>query len=166
MPLYTFELRDGSSGIADPAGVRLADRDQALGYAYEVIREMMKGGCESKTGTWRLDVYEDNDERVFEIPFARLDETLDHLSPHWRSRIEDLRTRSLLLREAYTAACVTIREALALVARSRGKPYLAADRGQRTIREDDEVDVGAERHAAGLRKKAPKMEPIPRVGVV
>src|SRR5215472_3443658 len=137
MPLYTFELRDGSCGIADTAGVKLADRDQALGYAHHVIRELLKGGCDWQTGTWLLDVYEDHDERVFEIPFARLDETLDHLSPSLRSIIEDLRIRSLLLREAYMAARITVREARALVARSRGRPYLAADAGQRTIREDD-----------------------------
>src|SRR5215469_16811367 len=114
MPLYTFELRDGSCGIADAVGVSFADRDQALCYAHDVIREMLKGGCDPRTGTWRLDVYEDHDERVFEIPFARLDETLDHLSPRCRSVIEDLRIRSLLLREAYMAARVTVREARAL----------------------------------------------------
>jgi len=140
MPLYTFDLRDGSRGVADTVGVSFANRDQALCYAHDVVRELMRGGCDPKTGMWRLDVYEDHDQRVFEIPFARLDETLDHLSPSWRSKVEDLRTRSLSLCEAYATACVTVREARALVARSRGRPYLAAERGQRTIREDNEVD--------------------------
>jgi hypothetical protein len=134
MPLYTFELRDGSCGIADTAGVSLADRDQALCYAYEVVRELMS--CrEHETRTWRLDVYEDHDRRVFEIPFIRLDETLDHLDPHWRSKVEDLCNRSRSLREAYSAARATVRESRALVAWSRGKPYLAVDRGQKVIRE-------------------------------
>ena len=133
MPLYTFELRDGSCGIADSAGVTFADRDQALCYAYDVIRELMSQ-CEQETRTWQLDVYEDNDRRVFEIPFARLDETLDHLSAQWRSKVEDLCNRSRSLREAYSAASTTVRESRALVARSRGKPYLAADRGQQVIR--------------------------------
>jgi hypothetical protein len=134
MPLYTFELRDGSSGIADTVGVSFADRDQALCYAHGVIREMMSQ-CEQETRTWRLDVYEDHDRRVFEIPFARMDQTLDHLDPSWRQKIEDLCQRSRSLREAFTAACVTVRESRALVARSRGKPYLAADRGEQVIRE-------------------------------
>lgn len=134
MPVYTFELRDGSCGIADNAGVSFADRDQALCYAYDVIRELMNQ-CERETRSWRLDVYEDNDRRVFEIPFARLDETLDHLSAHWRSQVEDLCDRSRSLREASNAARVTVRESRALVARSRGKPYLATDRGQQVIRE-------------------------------
>lgn len=145
MPLYTFELRDGSCGIADTAGVRFADRDQALGYAYEVIREMMNGR-ERETRTWRLDVYEDNDQRVFEIPFARMDETLDHLSAGWRNLIEDSAARLRSLHETYNATRATMRESRALVARSRGRPYLATERGQRTIREDGEVDFGSERH--------------------
>ncbi len=134
MPLYTFELRDGSCGIADTAGVSFADRDQALYYAYDVIRELMNC-CERETRTWRLDVYEDHDRRVFEIPFSRLDETLDHLDPHLRRKIEDLCDRSRSLREACSAANVTMRESRALVARSRGKPYLAIDRGQQVIRQ-------------------------------
>jgi hypothetical protein len=133
MPLYTFELRDGSCGITDTAGVKFADRDQALCYAYGVIRELMSQ-CEQETRTWRLDVYEDHDRRLFEIPFARLDETLDHLSTPWRSKVEDLCNRSRSLREAYSAASATVRESRALVARSRGQPYLATDRGQRVIR--------------------------------
>lgn len=134
MPLYTFELRDGTCGIADTVGVSFADRDQALCYAYDVVRELMSQ-CERETRTWRLDVYEDHDRRVFEIPFARLDETLDHLEPRWRSKVEDLCDRARSLREACSEAGVTMRESRALLAWSRGKPYLAADRGEKVIRE-------------------------------
>src|ERR1051326_9599909 len=86
MPLYTFELRDGSRGVPDTDGVSLADRDQALGYACDVIREMMKGGCDPKTGMWRLDVYEDHDRRGVENPFAPLDENPDYFSPRRRRK--------------------------------------------------------------------------------
>jgi hypothetical protein len=152
MPLYTFELRDGSRGIADTVGVSLADRDQALCYAHDVIRELM--GCrEQQTRTWRLDVYEDHDRRVFEIPFTRLDETLDHLSPYWRSNIEDLCNRSRMLHETYNAARATIRESRALVARSRGKPYLATEGGRPIIGEGDEDDFGDVRHRGRVAAK-------------
>jgi len=151
MPLYTFELRDGSCGIADTVGVKLADRDQALCYAHEVVRELM-GSREQQTRTWRLDVYEDHDRRVFEIPFVRLDETLGHLSPHWRSKIEDLCNRSRRLREAYNSARITMRESRALVARSRGKPYLATEGGRPIIREGDEGDSGRARHLGSAAK--------------
>jgi hypothetical protein len=148
MPLYTFELRDGSSGIADTVGVQLADRDQALSYACDVVHELMIA-CERQTRTWRLDVYEDHDRRVFQIPFARLDETLDHLRPHWRTQIEDLCDRSRSLREVHTAASMTVRESRALVARSRGKPYLAVDRGQQVIRETPAESFGQKVAAQG-----------------
>jgi hypothetical protein len=46
----------------------------------------------------------------------------------------DLCYRCRLLQEAMSAASITMRESRALVARSRGKPYLAAAFGQRTIR--------------------------------
>jgi hypothetical protein len=146
MPLYTFELRDGSLGIADTVGVSFADRDQAQCYAYEVIRELM-GCCEEQTRTWRLDVYEVHDRRVFEIPFAQLDQTLDHLSPHWRTRIEDLCDRSRKVHEAFSVARVTMRESRALVARSRGRPYLATEGGKPIIRETAEEDSSRGRHA-------------------
>jgi hypothetical protein len=145
MPLYTFELRDGFCGIADTIGVSLADRDQALCYAHEVVRELM-GCCEKQTRTWQLDVYEDHDQRIFEIPFARLDETLDHLDPGWRRTIEDSCNRSLLLRETCSAARITMRESRALVARSRGKPYLATEGGKPIIREGDEKDSASAGH--------------------
>jgi hypothetical protein len=133
MPLYTFKLRDGSCGIDDPTGVALPDREQALSYAHGVARELMKSR-EPQTRTWRLDVYENDGERIFAILFAELDETLDHLPAALRSEVEELCDRLRSLREAISAARVTLRESQALVARSRGKPYLAVDGGRKTIR--------------------------------
>jgi hypothetical protein len=129
--LYTLELRDGSNWIEDE--VALPDRERAFEYARTVVCELM---CcrERQTRTWRLDVYEDKGARVFAIPFARFDETLGHLSPKGRETIVDLCDRYRTLKEALGAATVTMRESRALVARSRGKPYLVAAFGQRTIR--------------------------------
>jgi hypothetical protein len=134
MPHYTFELRDGSSQIEDATGVNLPDRQQAVRYAHQVARELMR--CrEKQTRTWRLDVYEDEGERLFEIPFVRIDETLAHLSPSVRAMMEDLCDRVRSLMEARSAAAATVRESRALVARSRGRPYLATTSGRRTIRD-------------------------------
>jgi hypothetical protein len=129
--LYTFQLRDGSHRIKDE--IALPDRERAFEYARTVVRELM---CcqEHQTRTWRLDVYEDKGARVFEMPFARFDETLDHLSPKGRETVVDLCDRCRSLEEVMSTAVVTMRESRALVARSRGKPYLAAAFGQRTIR--------------------------------
>ena len=47
-------------------------------------------GREAQTRSWRLDVYEDNNERIFEIPFVSIDRSLDHLVPELRTIVEGL----------------------------------------------------------------------------
>jgi hypothetical protein len=129
MPNYTFELRDGFDPIEDQVGVILADREHAYRYAQGVVRELMTGR-EAQTRTWRLDVYENNAERVFEIPFASLDDTLDNLQPELRVRVEGLCECDRAFCEAIQGA---LRESRARLARSRGKPYLITNLGKRTI---------------------------------
>ncbi len=94
------------------------------------LLKAIKGGKNAEARTWRLDVYEDKGAQVFEIAFARFDEMFGHLTP----KMMDLRDRCRSLQEAMIAASITMRESRALVARSRGKPYLAAASGQQTIR--------------------------------
>jgi len=134
MSTYTFQLRDGSSGVEDLVGVDLPDRERAFAYAYKVARELMSFR-EPQTRAWRLDVYENKGECVLQIPFASIDETLGHLTPELRAAVEDLHDRCRSLNEAMSAASITVRESRALIALSRGKPYLAAERGQTTIRD-------------------------------
>lgn len=89
MPNYTFELWDGYDPIGDEVGVILTDRADAYQYAQDVVRELMIGR-EAQTRTWRLDVYENRAERVFEIPFASLAETLDRPHPALRVAMEGI----------------------------------------------------------------------------
>ena len=91
MPNYTFELWDGYDPIGDEVGVILTDRADAYQYAQDVVRELMIGR-EAQTWTWRLDVYENRAERVFEIPFASLAETLDRPHPALRVAMEGFAT--------------------------------------------------------------------------
>jgi hypothetical protein len=133
MPLYTFKLREGSAPVVDDAGIHFPDRAHALDYAKEVARELMQGR-EVQTRSWRLDIYENNGERAFELPFASVDPTLDHLVPEFRSAVERLCDSYRSWQEAVHAARATMRESRALVARSRGRPYLAAVAGKQTIR--------------------------------
>jgi len=132
MPRYTFELQDGEYPVGDETGVWLPDREHALDHAHEVMRQLMSAR-EKQTRTWRLDLYEDG-HRVAEIPFARLDQTLDHLSPALRIAVEHSCETLHDFRQVMSAAQATVRESRALVARSRGKPYLATERGEPTIR--------------------------------
>jgi hypothetical protein len=132
MPTYTFKLRDGGEGLEDEGGVHLPDRKCAFNYAQDVVRELMSRR-ERETRTWRLDVYENN-LKTFEVTFAALDPTLDHLKPGIRARYEANCDRRRALAEAIFAARRTVSEARALVARSRGRLYLASEFGKSTIR--------------------------------
>ena len=85
MPRYTFKLRDDGDGVEDDNGVNLPDAEIAYGYACDVVRELMN--CrERSTRSWQLEVYENGQEKIFEIPFVRLDQTLDHLNAQMRER--------------------------------------------------------------------------------
>ena len=88
---------------------------------------------ERGTRHWRLDVYKDNGEKVFEIPFAKLDQTLDHLRPDTRELVELCAQHIRSLKDVCYDASLTLRESQALVA--RWKPYLAADHGRKLIRD-------------------------------
>lgn len=135
MPLYSFELRDGSFGAADKEGINLPDRKLAHDYALKVVSELMTGG-ERQTRSWCLDVYEDDGERIFTIPFVQVDHTLNHLPPALRATVEAACEVRRQIGEVMQGARTTMREAQALIARSRGKPYLASFAGQATIRSE------------------------------
>ncbi len=66
----------------------------------------------------------------------RVDPTLNHLTSEQRELVEHNSRLLRSLRNAVHAASLTGREARSLVARSRGKPYLAADRGRKVIRDN------------------------------
>ena len=66
MPTYTFRLLDDSGGVADDLGLGLPDTKAAYGYARDVALELMDHR-EATTRSWRLDVYENGAEKVFEI---------------------------------------------------------------------------------------------------
>jgi hypothetical protein len=134
MPTYKFKLSDDSGGVEDDFGVDLPNAEIAYRYACDVARELMDHR-ERRTRHWRLDVYEDNGEKVFEIPFAKLDQTLNHLRPDTRELVELCAQLIRLLKDVCYDASLARRESQALVARSRGKPYLAADHGRKVIRD-------------------------------
>lgn len=133
MPRYTFKLRDDDDGVEDDTGVNLPDAEIAHRYACDVVIELMNGR-EKRTRSWQLDVYEDGQRKVFEIPFVTLDQTLDHLNAQLREAVERGAGQIRAVKDTYQAARDTMRETKSLVARSRGKPYLAANRGRKVIR--------------------------------
>jgi len=134
MPRYTFRLRDDDTGQEDDTGVSLLDDEIAYRYACDVVHELMQRR-EQHTRSWQLEVFEEG-EKLFEIPFARLDPTLDHLSAPLRDLVEHNAQRVRSLKDTLCAARVTVQETRSLLARSRGKPYLAVVRGRKIIRDD------------------------------
>jgi hypothetical protein len=130
---YTFKLRDDSSGVVDNAGVALTDNANAYRYALAVARELMR--CrEIQTRYWELEVYRDGEGPLFDILFATVDPTLDHLRHELRSLVEKVSGKKRALKDAMYAAHLTLRESQSLVARSRGKPHLICENGEITIR--------------------------------
>lgn len=132
MPHYTFVLKDGSGGIEDRTGVHLPDPERAFEYAQGVAHELMQGR-EVQTRCWRLDVLGDEGRAIFEIPFATVDRSLEHLPPELRQAVIEANQRRRALHETWNAARRTVLESRALVARSRGKPYLASYLGEPTM---------------------------------
>lgn len=130
MTRYSLVLHDGEYLITDD--VWLAHREHAIDHAHTVTRELMFGH-ELECRSWCLDLYE-NGELVQEVLFASLDPTLDHLAPALRMTVEKSCDTLASLKDARLSARATRREARALVARSRGKPYLATEEGEPTIR--------------------------------
>ena len=134
MPTYTFKVLDGCGDVDDETGVSLRDHDHALRYARDVVHELMRNR-EVETRSWRLDIYENGDGPIYAIPFATIDQTLDHLVPKLRTMVESMSERKRQLGVVVHAVKVTVQESRALVARSRGKPYLASQFGRSTIRD-------------------------------
>lgn len=133
MPNYTFELHDGGIGMADATGVSLPGRESAMAYAQDVVCELMRGR-EPQTRLWCLDVHED-DRKIFALHFAEFDHTLDHLRPQFRDTVGEMYEYRRSLAGAVRDVRQTVREARALVARSRGKLNVATEYGRPVIRD-------------------------------
>ncbi len=141
VPTYTFRLRSDDYDLEDDTGVVLTDNASAYRYGRAVARELMRSR-EIQTRYWLLQVYRDGDGPLFDILFASVDPTLDHLRSELRSLVEKVSEKKRALKDIMCAANFTLRESQSLLARSRGRPYLIAENGQITIR-----DAGRPRRA-------------------
>ena len=129
MQRYYFHLRDGARGYTDSVGVDLAHDGAAADHARCVAAELVKNR-EPLVRHWRIEVYNDEAEPIFSTRLLAVDRTLDHVRPPAKALLEKLMDRREALREAIATAQATLRKSRALVSRSRGRPHLAADRGE------------------------------------
>ena len=133
MPSYTFRMRGFRRAPANSDSVDFPTVEAALSYACEVARELM--GCrELLVEYWWLDVYDANDQSIFQIPLRIADAAFVHPSHKGLPRRLRRDKRELNLTNLLESVQVTVRESRALVARARGKPYIATDCGEETIR--------------------------------
>jgi hypothetical protein len=89
MPIYSFKLRADEKVFADDAGVSLRNPKLAYNYACDVVRELMRRR-ESETRRWSLEAHEQSQGKIFDIPFAEIDSTLEALPENWPSVVEQL----------------------------------------------------------------------------
>jgi Domain of unknown function (DUF6894) len=132
VPRYTFKLSGNGCPVEDDSGVSLPDIESAYRYACDVVQELMVHR-ELRTRHWQLEAYEDDGRKIFEIPFAKLDQALDHLTLEYRDLVEHSARLIGSVQDIVYVATNTRREAQALVARSRGRPYLAVRHGRKVF---------------------------------
>ena len=99
MAIYSFKLRSDANVFADNAGVSLPKPKLAYHYACDVVRELMRRR-ESETRCWSLEVHEQSQGKLFDIPFAEMDSTLEALSENWRNVVEQLWQQGRSLQDA------------------------------------------------------------------
>jgi len=136
MPVYFFNLRDGSAGAADRA--ECPDMAAAREHAIIVARELMQG-TGRQTRHWRLEVCDNIGKVLATVPFASVDPALDHLEPASRKVIECLcEARAELAATMYTSQLLRA----GLAARANGKPYLAAQFGEIVLTPKQQASAG------------------------
>jgi len=79
-------------------------------------------------------VYRDGAGPLFDILFASVDPSLDHLRRELRALVERVGERKRALKDVVYACEISLRESRTLLARTQGKPCLIAENGELTIR--------------------------------
>ena len=79
MPRYHFNLHDGHGVRPDLDGIVLPHIEAAHEHGLVVAGELMRNR-EPRARFWKLGVCDADGEVLFEIDFAQVDHTLDHLA--------------------------------------------------------------------------------------
>lgn len=125
MPTYFFDLATTRGRIIDREGTELPDDASAREHARQVGCELMRHR-ESRTRSWRVDVTDSARRPCFELLFASVDNTINHLAPELRSSVETVCYQAASLADTIRAVRTSIIAAKATLARANGKPHLQA----------------------------------------
>lgn len=132
MPRYFFHVRNGFGGLVDQDGTELPDTLSARNYAGGVARELMLKN-EAKKRHWHLIVCDAGRNELFDVPFVTIDESINHLTPDNRRLIEEMCVKRMALAETIFEIRLNVLRIRATVARSRARPYIAAERGHAIV---------------------------------
>ncbi len=124
MPAYHFHLVTLDGRVLDLEGTEFSDEGAARGHARQVACELMRHR-ERETRPWRVEVTDSAQRPCFDLLFASVDSTIDHLTPELRASVENLCTQSASLAETFRAVSNALVAANATRVRIEGRPHLA-----------------------------------------
>jgi t-SNARE complex subunit (syntaxin) len=130
MSIYFFNLKDCRTTIPDPDGTELADESAARAHAIVVAREAMRNN-EARTRNWRIQVCRADRTPLFEVLFASVDETMDHLPNDMRQSVENISKKFASLADTIQDVRMSMLAIRTTIARSEKAPYLATLNGSR-----------------------------------
>jgi len=125
MSTFFFDLNDGLGIVRDLDGADLRDAAAARAHAERVARELLRH-AESKRRGWRLRVRDQNGGVIFELLFASVDESLNHLAPGIKASIEDVHVKAGALSDTIRDVRHSMAQLRATMRRSNKTPWLAA----------------------------------------
>jgi hypothetical protein len=134
MTTFYFNLKDGRTIIPDPDGTELLNEEGARAHAVTVAREAMRNN-EVRTRNWRIQVCGANRKPLFEVLFASVDETMDHLPGDLRDSVENVSTKFASLADTIHDVRMSMLELRTTLARTEGVPHLATLNGLRLWKE-------------------------------
>jgi hypothetical protein len=127
MPManYHFHLVTLEGRVLDLKGMELPDEASAREHARSVACELMRHR-EPQTRSWRVEVTDSARHPCFELLFASVDSTIDHLNSELRASIEHTCSQSATLFETIRAVKNNLVASKSMLARAEGHPHLAA----------------------------------------
>jgi len=130
MPRYYFNLKDRAGFVPDLEGTDLTDAGAARTYAAEIVRELLRHR-EAERRSCRLEVCDADHKPLFEVLFADLDDTLNHLSPELKANLKGVYRNAGRMNDTINDVRATLHQLKGTLARADHMPWLAAIDGRR-----------------------------------